>query len=119
MVKRYFIGFILLLSICSTATYAQSSFNGASNIPFDGVNQIEFYPNPAVEFLSVTIKNSNLNNVQLELFSILGNKLNVSAEAMGGDRYRFDVQNLDAGYYLLVVRDPVTRFRETYKFLKK
>ncbi|MEL6536372.1 MAG: T9SS type A sorting domain-containing protein [Bacteroidota bacterium] len=116
MVKRYFIGVILLLSICSTATYAQSSFNAGS---LDGVNQIEYYPNPAVDFLSVSIKNSDLNNVQLELFSILGNKLNVSAEAMGNDRYRFDVHDLDAGYYLLVVRDPVSRFRETYKFLKK
>jgi len=116
MVKRYFIGVILLLGLCSTATYAQTSF-GTNTL--DGVNQIEYYPNPTVDFLSVTIKNSELNNVQLELFSILGNKLNVTAESMGNDRYRFDVQNLDAGYYLLVVRDPASRFRETYKFLKK
>ena len=116
MVKRYFIGLILLLSISATASYAQSGFNSSA---LEGVNEVEFYPNPAVEYLSVTIQNSNLSQVELEVFSILGNKLNVTAENMGGDRYRFNVQDLEPGYYLLVVRDNNTRFRETYKFLKK
>lgn len=118
MVKRLLIGLILVLGTLST--YAQGKF--ADNSPIatqDEVTVVEFYPNPAVDYLSVVLKNSSLQDVKLELFSILGNKLNLQAETMGDFRFRFNVQDLDPGYYLLVVRDDSSRFRQTYKFLKK
>ena len=121
MVKRILIGAILFWGFISTATYAQNvtSLEPLAQATLDQENVIELFPNPAVDFLTVKILNSKLQNVELELYSILGNRVNVSSEAMAGDQYRLDVQDLDSGYYLLVILDKETRFRETYKFLKR
>ena len=36
---------------------------------------VELYPNPAIDYLSITLKNSRLKDVQFEIYNIIGNKL--------------------------------------------
>lgn len=81
-------------------------------------NKIELYPNPAVDFIVVEIKNSNLMNAEFELHSLIGNEIKIEAEDLGNDRYRIPVKNFATGYYFIVVKDEAARFKKAYRFLK-
>jgi hypothetical protein len=94
----------------------QSSF---SNEDLLILNKVEIYPNPSVKYLIVEIKNSELYNVEFEMRSIIGNKLNVMAENIGADKYRFNVKRFAPGYYFIVIKDDNTQFKQAHKFLKK
>ena len=114
----------IFLSVCITLVYAQEngfSSDKSSSISeqFDKINTIEIYPNPSVKYLIVEIENSKLNNVEFEIRSIIGNKLNVIPESIGSDKYRFNVQQFAPGYYFLVIKDDNTQFKQAHKFLKK
>jgi hypothetical protein len=94
----------------------QSSF---SNEDLLILNKVEIYPNPSVKYLIVEIKNSELYNVEFEMRSIIGNKLDVMAENIGDDKYRFNVKQFAPGYYFIVIKDDNTQFKQAHKFLKK
>lgn len=82
-------------------------------------NQIDIYPNPSVNFLVIEIKNSELERVEFEMRSIIGNKVNIFPEEIGLNKYRINVKDFSTGYYFLVIKDEFTRFKEAHKFLKK
>lgn len=81
-------------------------------------NQIELYPNPAVDYLIVEISNSSINNVEFELHSMIGNKIRIEPENIGDHRYRIPLKDFSSGYYFLIVKDEFSRFKKAYKFLK-
>ena len=81
-------------------------------------NKIEVYPNPAVEFLIVQISNSEMKNVEFEMYSLIGNKVVIKPEQIGTDKYRISVKDFSSGYYFLLVKDEKKRFEKALKFLK-
>ncbi len=81
-------------------------------------NKIEVYPNPAVENIYVKIENSELEKVEFELFNIIGNSLNIQPEEISKNNFKIKVDEFPAGYYLLIVKDPITRFNQAFKFHK-
>ena len=81
-------------------------------------NKIEIYPNPAVESIFVKIENSDLQKVEFEMFNIIGNSLNINPEEISSNNFKINVDEFPAGYYLLIVKDPVTRFNQAFKFHK-
>jgi len=83
------------------------------------INRVELFPNPVKDYLQVKILNSKLVNTQFEMHSIIGNVVLIEAEETGGDSYRIPVEGFASGYYFLVIKDDVTRFKEAFKFLKK
>jgi len=104
-------------------SFAQSGdgneFNSLNNFPREIKNRVEIYPNPAIDYISVEIKESELSNTQFGLYSIIGNKLTISAEKVSDNKYRIDLKTLPPGYYLLSIKDPKINFNRTYKFLKR
>ena len=82
-------------------------------------NQIQIYPNPSVDFLRVAIEESTLENPQIVIHNILGNKLDVISEKISTNEFNVDVKDLPSGYYLLAVKDKSSGFSKTYKFLKR
>lgn len=84
----------------------------------DATNKIEIYPNPAVDFIVVEVNNSTLANTEFELHSIIGNEVTISPEELGNGKFRIPVKDFATGYYFLVIKDEVTRFKKAYKFLK-
>lgn len=95
---------------------AENYFNTPS---LDITNEIQIYPNPAVENLIIEIKNSTLDNVTIEIHSIIGNEIVVEIEEIGNDKYRIPIKDFATGYYFVVVKDEVARFKKAYRFLKK
>ncbi|RED99899.1 putative secreted protein (Por secretion system target) [Marinoscillum furvescens DSM 4134] len=95
-----------------------SAENNFYNQSLNTNNKIEIYPNPAVDFIVVKIENSTLENTEFELHSIIGNEMTITPEDMGNGQYRVPVKDFATGYYFLVVKDEVTRFKKAYRFLK-
>jgi len=116
--------FYILLIVRITGpglSFAQSGdeFNSFDNFPRELKNRVEIYPNPAIDYISVEIKESELSNTQFVLHSIIGNKLTIRAEKISNNKYRIELKNLPPGYYLLSIKDPKINFNRTYKFLKR
>lgn len=81
-------------------------------------NKIEIFPNPAVEYIYIKIENSELENVEMELFNIIGNSLSFDLEEIEKNSYRIKVEDFPPGYYLLMIKDPIKRFNQAFKFHK-
>lgn len=117
---------ILVLSVFSLVGMAQDSTSNVvveapefENTLIEVKNQVEIYPNPSVNFLIIEIKNSELERVEFEMRSIIGNKVKIVPEEIGRDKFRINVKDFSTGYYFVIVKDEFTRFKEGYKFLKK
>ncbi len=82
-------------------------------------NQIELYPNPSIKYLFVEIKNSTLTDVEFEMHSIIGTRITVDYEEIGEFKYRIPVEELNAGYYFLLIKDNTERFNRAFKFVKR
>ncbi len=112
---------LLILISAGVASYAQNEpeYPSYSLNDLKIENHIQIYPNPSVDFLKVTIEDSNLNNPYIIIHSILGSKLEVYSEKINPNEFTVNVKGLPAGYYLLAVKDASTGFSKTYKFLKR
>jgi hypothetical protein len=82
-------------------------------------NPIEFYPNPSQDDLNVKVNDKNLQNVEFEVYNIIGNSIKIEVEEVAKDLFKIPVRSLSPGYYLLVVQDKDSRFKQAYKFQKK
>ena len=81
--------------------------------------EIELYPNPAIDFLTVTLKNSQLKDVRFEMYNIIGNKLKLELDKVSSDSYKINVKEFHSGYYLLIIKDPISRYNKAFKFRKQ
>jgi hypothetical protein len=115
--------FFLLIGI---TTNAQSTFTDeqSQELPYFqneqiiSKNKIEIFPNPASEFIYIKINNSEFENIEMELFNIIGNSLSFELEEIEKNSYRIKVEDFPPGYYLLMIKDPIKRFNQAFKFHK-
>ena len=107
--------FTLLLSL---TVFSQENIliNGKGEVK---ENVVKLYPNPAIDYMTVSILNNTLKNPQVSVYSIIGNKIQVDIEEHENHLFLIDLRNFTAGYYLLVIKDPDVKFNKTYKFLKR
>ncbi len=110
-----------LLALLAAPAFAQSigELDRFSNEVLESRNEVKLFPNPSVEYLNVTIANSDLENVTFTVHNIIGNVVEVEVEEVGPSDYKVNVEDLPTGYYLLAIKDEKKHFQETYKFLKK
>jgi len=117
---------VLFICTLMTASFAQSNFRQeqGGELPYfqnDKIelkNQIDVYPNPAVKHIFIKIGNADLEKVEFELYNIIGTSLKFETEEIGQNHYKFSVEEFPPGYYLLIVKDPITRFNKAFKFHK-
>ena len=123
---------LLLLSVCFTLTallgFAQETdqqegYVGENNqltkSALDLKQLVEVYPNPAIDFLNIDVNSQDLVQVEFEVYDIIGNTISVSPEKLTASKYRVPVSDLHSGYYMLIVRDPYSRYRQIFKFGKR
>ncbi len=111
----------MVINLIGFAALAQNSrdFTNFGDQLLEQKNTVEIYPNPSVDFLNVRIENSDLEKTELVVHSIIGSRFKVEIEKTESNQYKIDVRDLPPGYYLLSIKDPVTEFSKTYKFLKR
>ncbi len=71
------------------------------------------YPNPTSQQLNIT--NQKPSFIQIAMIDINGKVLNIYETS---DNINIDVSNLPTGNYMLSIKDPLTGFINTYKFIK-
>ncbi|GJM59788.1 MULTISPECIES: T9SS type A sorting domain-containing protein [Persicobacter] len=83
-------------------------------------DRVEVYPNPNNDVLHVKLDNINVNSLEMEVFNIIGNNIKIDAEEVIKNRYyRIDTHDFQPGYYLLVLKDPKTRFNKAIRIKKE
>jgi len=111
--------FVLIFSL-----FLAFSVNAQNNSSFPTLTSnesritVELYPNPAVEYLNIQIEGTDAE-MSFHLHNIIGNEIKVNPEKVGDNKYRISVESLSPGYYLLMVKDPESKFTKTVKFLKR
>lgn len=112
---------IFLIAILAIAHVGFGQFREETlgpNSP-DPIKQVQVYPNPAIEFLSLKFETPQAKKVRLTVHNILGNTQEVETEIVDEYEIKLKVKDLATGYYFVSVRDDQTNLRGTYKFLKK
>lgn len=82
-------------------------------------SDVKLFPNPAVDYLIVELKDENMTSVEFELNNIIGNTFSLRSEKINGNRYKFYVKDLSPGYYFLTVKDNDSGYKRAYRFVKK
>lgn len=93
------------------------SFSGDRLI--DPRSDVKLFPNPAIEYLIVEISSQQLSNISFELNNIIGSTFQIRSEALGSNRYKIYVKDLNPGYYFLTIKDGDSSYKRAYRFLKK
>ena len=118
-VLRIFTVLLLIVSSVS-ATSAQEPGSPSAHVErADLSKSVQIFPNPTVEYVHVRIEQVKAADLKLTLHNIIGNEMSVESEIVDEHEVRIRVKDLDAGYYLIALRDDKIHFRGTYKFLKK
>jgi len=126
MRKLLLLSIILLLTV--SIGFSQESKEGKGYVgennnltqrSLDLEQIVEIYPNPAIDFLNIDIKGEDLVQIEFEVYDIIGNSLKVYPEKLSSNKYRVPVGDLHSGYYMLIIRDPYSRYRRIFKFGKR
>lgn len=110
----YSIVFLLFVSALTVNGQSREEYD----LPFDN-KSIHIFPNPAVDFVHVRLEKVPAKTVSLSVHNIIGNEMKVEVEVVDEHELRIRVKELDAGYYLVALKDEDDHYRGTYKFLKR
>lgn len=112
--KSLLLCFILLLTteIC----YGQARDESRPNDP---VKDVQFYPNPAFDYLTVQFESPVAKTSKLIFHSIIGSLVEPEQEVINDSEIRVKVKDLPVGYYIMTIDNHVNNTRSVYKFLKK
>jgi len=111
----------LLITAFGSSLYAQSigELDRFEDESLELRNKVRLFPNPTIDYLSIEISNSDLENVEFTFHNIIGNIVEVKVDKISQNQFKIDVESLPTGYYLVAIKDDNKHFRETYKFLKR
>jgi len=111
---------LILFTLAGTArSQAQPGYDPEQPERNDLSKAVQIFPNPAVEFVHVRLENINVDKVKVSMHNIIGNEINIETERIDEHEIRIKVKDFDAGYYLIALQDDQSKFRGTYKFLKR
>lgn len=80
--------------------------------------QVELYPNPSIDYLNVKSDGDSFTNIEFEIYSLIGNKVQLNFRKIDETHYRIPVSQYASGQYVLVIKDKSTRYRRAFKFQK-
>lgn len=114
-VRTLFLAFLSLLCVSATAQTREEGTYGQTD-PF---KIAKLYPNPAVEYITVSFEEPIAKEAKLTVHNIIGNALDLEIENIDDHELRIKVKDLPTGYYIVAIRDERTNSRSTLKFLKR
>jgi len=91
----------------SAASFADPKFNGITTSIANNelMNNINLYPNPASDFVSIIINLSQSSNVKVNIYDVTGKLVStpINEIASQSASYKIDVKNLPSGIYFTTV----------------
>jgi hypothetical protein len=113
---------IILLFLCSITLASlgqvRQDYEAPQSRP-DSAKGVEIFPNPAVDYVHVRFEHLVSNNIRFTVHNIIGNEIQIETELVDEHEVRIRVKDLNAGYYLLALKDNEENFKGIYKFLKR
>lgn len=115
--------YLLILAVTFTTSvgWAQSqeftSFTERSAT--DPTKSFQIFPNPTVDFIHIRNEQADVHYLKLTLHNIIGNEMIVEVEVMDDHELKVKVKDLSPGYYLIVLKDNLSKYKGTFKFLKR
>jgi len=114
---------ILALSFTTSVGWAQSRSEYTSladrAASYDPTKTFQVFPNPTTDYIHIRNEQVEMKLLKLTLHNIIGNEMQVEVEEVDEHEVKVKVKDLSAGYYLIAVKDDFSKFRATYKFLKR
>ena len=98
---------------------AQATYDAEQPERNDVSKSVNIFPNPATEYVHIRLEHVNMDNVKISMHNIIGNEINIETERIDEHETRIRVKDFDTGYYLIALKDEQSKFRGTYKFLKR
>ncbi len=119
MDKIFTVLIFLFLSITSLLAQKNNTVEREVNVFFDSNElKVNLYPNPTTEYLYVELDNNRIEEANFELHSIIGSRIKIDPELVSNNKYRISVKEFPRGYYFLILKDELTRYKKAFKFLK-
>jgi hypothetical protein len=115
-----FFTLVVFFIFFSIAGFGQSGVEYTANPELASISKsIKLFPNPTTDYLHVKFDHVKAENVTIVVHNVIGNEMKLEMEVIDQHEIQVKVKDLAAGYYLLAIRDDETKFRGTYKFLKR
>jgi len=113
---------VLAISFTTSMGWAQSRSEYSSfaeRATADPTKSFQVFPNPTTDYIHIRNEQVEMNYLKLTLHNIIGNEMQVEVEVVDEHELKVKVKDLSPGYYLIAVKDDFSKFRGTYKFLKR
>jgi hypothetical protein len=110
---------ILLVAVTAQMSYAQTQPENAISHEKERQESLHIFPNPALDYLHVTVDHVPANQVKVAVHNILGNEMQIETEVLDEQTLRVKVKDFATGYYLLAVKHDNTSYKQIVKFLKR
>ena len=96
----------------SSTYFTISDLSSVININFDDGNQISIYPNPAEDYIEISLHNgaSPIASDKVQIFDIIGIEVMSVGTGLDLSTQRIDVSGLPAGVYYIRIGDRVEKF---------
>ena len=114
----------LLAVLVGQKSFAQGPGSGREEAPLmdkrDPGKSVSVFPNPATtDYVTIKFESPQAKKVKLNVYTIIGNSVDVETEAIDDFELKIKVRDLGAGYYLLSLNNPESNFKSTLKILKR
>ncbi len=113
---------ILAVSFTTSIGWAQSHTEYAAlpeRTSVDPTKTFQVFPNPTVDFIHVRNEQVDVSLLKFSLHNIIGNEMQVEVEVVDEHELKIRVKDLSPGYYLIALKDDLSKYRGTFKFLKR
>ncbi len=120
MFKKLSIFFVFLSFFLLGSIQAQTASKSVSQNAVNTKIEVKAYPNPVVDELFIeTPEGMNVKELSIRIFSLIGTEMKISKEVENSTKVRIDFKNFPPGYYLISIRDEVSRKTDSIRILKK
>ena len=113
---------ILAISFTTSVGWAQSPTEYAAlpeRAAVDPTKAFQIFPNPTSDFVFVKNEQVDVHLLKVTLHNIIGNEMQVEIEVIDEHELKIKVKDLSPGYYLIALKDDLSKYRGTFKFLKR
>ncbi|WKK81418.2 T9SS type A sorting domain-containing protein [Marivirga arenosa] len=115
---RYILLFTFLLSVFSMNAGETKNIVEYNKDIVTILKDAEVYPNPAEDFVYLKLDEQKINkSIEIQVMSIIGTKMNSSAEKIDDGLYKINLKNIPSGHYYVMIT--IDSKKSLKKFLKK
>ena len=115
---------IFFLLAAATSTFSQSYEKEYDDpLTYPDLTQdkisVQLFPNPTPDYINIKLGQLKADHVKLSFHNIIGNEMEAEVEKIDDHLMRIRVKEMAPGYYFITIKDETSRFRGTFKFLKR